>query len=96
FLQTRGFQNPTGHAGARFCEMREGAECGRAGEALPANQSVRRRGVSDGIGGGSRKKDGGAWGISPRNAPNLSGKAGKTLWEYPSLPEIENRVKTQI
>ncbi|KLT04012.1 hypothetical protein M790_11465, partial [Neisseria gonorrhoeae MU_NG25] len=56
----------------------------------------RRRGVSDGIGGGSRKKDGGAWGISPRNAPNLSGKAGKTLWEYPSLPEIENRVKTQI
>lgn len=32
----------------------------------------------------------------PRNAPNLSGKAGKTLWEYPSLPEIENRVKTQI
>ncbi|EMT7531471.1 hypothetical protein NXL12_002216, partial [Neisseria gonorrhoeae] len=24
----------------------------------------------------------------PRNAPNLSGKAGKTLWEYPSLPEI--------
>ncbi|HFA3520587.1 TPA: hypothetical protein WLS91_002244, partial [Neisseria gonorrhoeae] len=55
---------------------------------LPANQSVRRRGVSDGIGGGSRKKDGGAWGISPRNAPDLSGKAGKTLWEYPSLPEI--------
>ncbi|MFS4674528.1 hypothetical protein PPO72_11190, partial [Neisseria gonorrhoeae] len=86
----------TGHAGARFCEMREGAECGRAGEALPANQSLRRRGVSDGIGGGSRKKDGGAWGISPRNAPDLSGKAGKTLWEYPSLPEIENRVKTQI
>ncbi|HGS8539290.1 TPA: hypothetical protein ACMSH0_002085 [Neisseria gonorrhoeae] len=39
-------------------------------------------------GGGSRKKDGGAWGISPRNAPNLSGKGGKTLWEYPSLPEI--------
>ncbi|EOF9614825.1 hypothetical protein ACGLR8_002230 [Neisseria gonorrhoeae] len=32
----------------------------------------------------------------PRNAPDLSGKAGKTLWEYPSLPEIENRVKTQI
>ncbi|MCH8752977.1 hypothetical protein I5224_11165, partial [Neisseria gonorrhoeae] len=54
----------------------------------PANQSVRRRGVSDGIGGGNRKTGGGAWGISPRNAPNLSGKAGKTLWEYPSLPEI--------
>ncbi|EMS6173786.1 hypothetical protein REM44_002219 [Neisseria gonorrhoeae] len=32
----------------------------------------------------------------PRNAPNLSGKAGKTLWEYPGIPEIENRVKTQI
>ncbi|HGL9347002.1 TPA: hypothetical protein ACKLSE_002187, partial [Neisseria gonorrhoeae] len=84
----RGFQNPTGHAGARFCEMREGAECGRAGEALPANKPLRYRRVSDGIGGGNRKKDGGAWGISPRNAPNLSGKAGKTLWEYPSLPEI--------
>ncbi|ENS7285250.1 hypothetical protein E5U95_002120 [Neisseria gonorrhoeae] len=76
--------------------MREGAECGRAGEALPANQSLRRRGVSDGIGGGSRKTGGGAWGISPRNAPNLSGKAGKTLWEYPGIPEIEKRVKTQI
>ncbi|HFB8249605.1 TPA: hypothetical protein ACFAR2_002165 [Neisseria gonorrhoeae] len=70
--------------------MREGAECGGKSDVLPANQSVRRRGVSDGIGGGSRKKDGGAWGISPppRNAPNLSGKAGKTLGEYPSLPEI--------
>ncbi|WP_308477529.1 hypothetical protein [Neisseria gonorrhoeae] len=68
--------------------MREGAECGRAGEALPANQSLRYRRVSDGIGGGNRKTGGGAWGISPRNAPNLSGKAGKTLWEYPSLPEI--------
>ncbi|EOG0725046.1 hypothetical protein ACJMQ6_002230 [Neisseria gonorrhoeae] len=76
--------------------MREGAECGRAGEALPANKPLRYRRVSDGIGGGNRKKDGGAWGISPRNAPDLSGKAGKTLWEYPSLPEIENRVKTQI
>ncbi|HFA7827535.1 TPA: hypothetical protein WMW48_002204, partial [Neisseria gonorrhoeae] len=50
--------------------MREGAECGGKSDVLPANQSVRRRGVSD-------------------NAPNLSGKAGKTLWEYPSLPEIE-------
>ncbi|EMS5200284.1 hypothetical protein QAO85_002180 [Neisseria gonorrhoeae] len=76
--------------------MREGAGCGGKSDVLPANQSVRRRGVSDGIGGGSRKKDGGAWGISPRNAPNLSGKAGKTLWEYPGIPEIENRVKTQI
>ncbi|HFA2724704.1 TPA: hypothetical protein WNX69_002127, partial [Neisseria gonorrhoeae] len=46
-------------------EMREGAECGRAGEALPANKPLRYRRVSDGIGGGSRKKDGGAWGISP-------------------------------
>ncbi|UYA63274.1 hypothetical protein ND010_08585 [Neisseria gonorrhoeae] len=45
--------------------------------------------------GGNRKTGGGAWEY-PRNAPNLSGKAGKTLWEYPSLPEIENRVKTQI
>ncbi|EMS6004035.1 hypothetical protein AAD102_002077 [Neisseria gonorrhoeae] len=68
--------------------MREGAGCGRAGEALPANKPLRYRRVSDGIGGGNRKTDGGAWGISPRNAPNLSGKAGKTLWEYPSLPEI--------
>ncbi|ENS8814022.1 hypothetical protein EEH99_002184 [Neisseria gonorrhoeae] len=76
--------------------MREGAECGGKNDVLPANQSVRRRRVSDGIGGGSRKKDGGAWGISPRNAPDLSGKAGKTLWEYPGIPEIENRVKTQI
>ncbi|EMU3755386.1 hypothetical protein DU411_002128 [Neisseria gonorrhoeae] len=45
--------------------MREGAECGGKNDVLPANQSVRRRRVSDGIGGGNRKKDGGAWGISP-------------------------------
>ncbi|ENW2644473.1 hypothetical protein IL113_002105, partial [Neisseria gonorrhoeae] len=48
-----------------FCEMREGAECGGKSDVLPANQSVRRRRVSDGIGGGSRKTGGGAWGISP-------------------------------
>ncbi|HGM0438016.1 TPA: hypothetical protein ACKN4S_002153 [Neisseria gonorrhoeae] len=96
-MQPCRLQNQHRHAGARFCEMREGAECGGKSDVLPANQSVRRRGVSDGIGGGSRKKDGGAWGISPpRNAPNLSGKAGKTLGEYPGIPEIENRVKTQI
>ncbi|EMS6477015.1 hypothetical protein RBZ49_002151 [Neisseria gonorrhoeae] len=87
-MQPCRLQNQHRHAGARFCEMREGAECGRAGEALPANKPLRYRRVSDGIGGGNRKTDGGAWEISPRNAPNLSGKAGKTLWEYPSLPEI--------
>ncbi|EPF9554006.1 hypothetical protein FXU45_002137, partial [Neisseria gonorrhoeae] len=50
--------------------MREGAECGGKSDVLPANQSLRRRGVSDGIGGGSRKKDGGAWGI-PRHTRDL-------------------------
>ncbi|HFB2636882.1 TPA: hypothetical protein ACE6MW_002167, partial [Neisseria gonorrhoeae] len=76
--------------------MREGAECGRAGEALPANKPLRYRRVSDGIGGGSRKKDGGAWGISPRNAPNLSGKAGKTLWEYPTYPRLKTALKRKF
>ncbi|QBK52683.1 hypothetical protein [Neisseria gonorrhoeae] len=75
--------------------MREGAECGGKSDVLPANQSVRRRGVSDGIGAAVAKRTA-VLGNIPRNAPNLSGKAGKTLWEYPSLPEIENRVKTQI
>ncbi|ENX2410937.1 hypothetical protein ACHZQR_002069 [Neisseria gonorrhoeae] len=95
-MQPCRLQNQHRHAGARFCEMREGAGCGGKSDVLPANQSLRRRGVSDGIGGGNRKTGGGAWGISPRNAPDLSGKAGKTLWEYPSLPDIEKRVKTQI
>ncbi|WP_241536244.1 hypothetical protein, partial [Neisseria gonorrhoeae] len=44
------------HAGARFCEMREGAECGRAGEALPANKPLRYRRVSDGIGAAIAKR----------------------------------------
>ncbi|ENV1890487.1 hypothetical protein NTQ76_002185, partial [Neisseria gonorrhoeae] len=66
------------------------AKCAKARNAeerakhYPRTNPCAAGGVSDGIGGGSRKKDGGAWGISPRNAPNLSGKAGKTLWEYPS------------
>ncbi|EMU0718957.1 hypothetical protein MJW26_002222 [Neisseria gonorrhoeae] len=56
--------------------MREGAECGRAGEALPANQSLRRRRVSDGIGGGNRKTGGGAWGISPPQCAEFEREGG--------------------
>ncbi|ENW5329078.1 hypothetical protein FZA51_002120 [Neisseria gonorrhoeae] len=56
--------------------MREGAECGGKSDVLPANQSLRRRGVSDGIGGGSRKKDGGAWGISPPQCAEFEREGG--------------------
>ncbi|HFB8361097.1 TPA: hypothetical protein ACFATT_002077 [Neisseria gonorrhoeae] len=88
-MQPCRLQNQHRHAGARFCEMREGAECGGKSDVLPANQSVRRRAFQTASGAAVAKRTAvlGEY-PPPRNAPNLSGKAGKTLGEYPSLPEI--------
>ncbi|WP_165864718.1 hypothetical protein [Neisseria gonorrhoeae] len=94
-MQPCRLQNQHRHAGARFCEMREGAECGGKSDVLPANQSV-HAGAFQTASGAAVEKRTAVLGEYPRNAPDLSGKAGKTLWEYPSLPEIEKRVKTQI
>ncbi|ENW5795115.1 hypothetical protein F8060_002018, partial [Neisseria gonorrhoeae] len=32
----------------------------------------------------------------PRNAPDLSGKAGKTLWEYPTYPRLKTALKRKF